>query len=142
MFDSNKFLKTFTAVLTISLLSIVSLLADPANSAANPQQLLDRAHMVERASADLHRQGIVHVMPISFAGVDGSLRLMIEVLERAKPSEAIKGTRALSKRDLLVLVPHLEVRTADNALSLAVRQPFTDGRPLIPVSAIPTKDKD
>lgn len=99
----------------------------------DPEKLIENAHLIQKVSMELGDQGLIHVMPVSFVSIDGTLRLMLEVLDRAKPSEVIQSAQTLSKSEWMSAVPMLEVKTEKDHLRLAVRRVFAS--PLTPVSA-------
>lgn len=106
----------------------------------DPEKLIENAHLIQKASLELGDQGLIHVMPVSFAKVDGTLRLMLEVLDRAEPSEVIQSAQSLSKTEWMNAAPMLEVKTEKDHLRLAVRRAFS--APLTPVSDDAKDEKD
>ncbi|MFT5469191.1 MAG: hypothetical protein ACI8UO_004306 [Verrucomicrobiales bacterium] len=118
-----------------------SSVSDPSQSqtqakpSATPEE---NARLLERASAELNGQGIAHVLPTSFAGIDRSLGLIRDLSASAKSSETLESAAALTDVEIRKAIDFLEVRGWGNELVISMQKPWASN--LMPVSALSAEE--
>ena len=105
--------------------------ADETRTAATPEEI---ARLLERASAELNRQGQAHVIPPSFAALDSSLKLLRDLSSKAEPNEILTAAAKLSDEEIQRAAEFLEVREWGDEVILSMQRPWSTN--LTPVSAL------
>lgn len=100
-------------------------------TAATPEE---NARLLERASAELNRQGRAHVLPPSFAELDSSLKLLRDLSAKAEPNEILTAAAELSDEEIRQAAEFLEVREWGDEVILSMQRPWSTN--LTPVSAL------